>query len=144
MRLLQEYAQLQRASALKSAPRGGSPGGTSDDVVPPTAPDRTANPAPAAVAPAGRPGGRCGTAGSGGTVGGTEGAAGAQPLRSARLALVELRERVPLAQAALLVAPLLDAGAGQVAASEMSVKVRAAGVPYGEDFLLPYMAAVCM
>ena len=128
MRLLQEYAQLQRASALKRAPRGGSPGGASDDENPPAAPDPAANPAAAAAAPAGRPsGGRGGAAGSGGTVWGTEGAAGAQPLRSARLALVELRERVPIAQAALLVAPLLDAGAGQVPANGMSTKAFAAG-----------------
>lgn len=115
MRLLQEYAQLQHASALKSAPRGGSPGGVSDDEAPPTAPDPAANPSAAAAAPVGRPsGGRGGAAGSGGTVWGTEGAPGAQPLRSARLALVELRERVPLAHAALLVAPLLDSGAAQL------------------------------
>ena len=120
-RLLQEYAQLQRAAALKRAPRGGSPGGASDDETLRTAPDPAANPAPSASALVGArlgPSSGAGSAaGGGGPMWGTQGAAGAQPLRSARLALVALRERVPLAQAALLVAPLLDYGAGQITAS---------------------------
>lgn len=143
MRLLQEYAQLQRASASKRAPRGGSPGGASDDEAPPTAPDPAANPAAGATAPMGRPtDGRGGAAGSGGTVWRTEGAAGAQPLRTVRLALVELRERVPLAQAALLVAPLLDDGASQIMASEMG-KVCSLGCPICYSILAAQHGCCC-
>jgi len=82
----QEYAQLQRAAALKGSSADGLPDGASDD-------------------DGGTPGTQAPAAGGGQ-------APGASALRPARAVLVDLRARAPVAAAALLVPPLLDGGAG--------------------------------
>lgn len=107
---LQEYAQLQRAEALKRPASRDAPDGASDDDRTGAAPDPTQSPLSFACSPGSLPASASGQPGSKGSLGGVAGA-GAQAVRSARLVLVELRERVPLAAAALLVPPLLDAGA---------------------------------
>jgi len=82
----QEYAQLQRAAALKGSSADGLPDGASDN-------------------DGGTPGTQAPAAGGGQ-------APGASALRPARAVLVDLRARAPVAAAALLVPPLLDGGAG--------------------------------
>lgn len=122
---LQEYAQLQHAEACKRRASRDDPDGASDDDRTEATPDPIQSPLKLACSPASPPASASGQPGSKGrSMGGVAGS-GAQAVRSARLVLVELRERVPPAAAALLVPPLLDAGPPVLATCERDLPAQA-------------------